>query len=255
MYDNSDYYIETILSVLYIYTYTATLGVKFMNGKLLKKVIQSLIMLAISIDQFHIASHAHAEDNAYADKFKSDTYSANESKLDAYISQAKEYAEIFLEEWNYLKLAFREEKLEAKKKLSELNFKGDSILDDIMLFRNSDVSRKGMFYYKLLLFDESFEDLDKSVEKYKDIKWFMSKPKLLNQIKKEIMDTMVVDNKLVLYGFSNIDDLSKYPMEFFAWLKVGLIFNELSVQCRSFNIGIYREDPDSPWQQELKYDN
>lgn len=212
-----------------------------MNGKLFKKVIQSLIVSAISIGQLNIASYANV--------------CINESESDAYVNQAKKYAEVFLEEWNDLKLAFKEEKLRAKKKLSELKFKGDSILDDIMLFRNSDISKKGRFYWKLLLFDESFEDLDKSVEKYKDINWFMSRPELLNQIKKEVTDTMVIDNKLVLSDFNNVDDLSKCPIEFFAWLKIGLIFNDLSIQCRSINISIYREDPNSPLQQKLMSDN
>lgn len=224
-----------------------------MNGKTLKKVIQSLIISAITVNQLNIASYA--SENKCINEHESDAC-VNKVKeySDTYVNQAKEYAEIFLEEWNDLKSAFREEKLEAKKNLSELNFKGDSILDDIMLFRDSDVSRKGLFYWKLILFDESFEELDKSVEKFKDINWFMSRPELLNDIKKQITD-MVEKNELVLSDICTVDDLSKCPMEFYAWLKIGLMFNDLSVQCRSVNIGIYREDPDCPLQRNLRLDN
>ena len=224
-----------------------------MNGKTLKKVIQSLIISAITVNQLNIASYAR--DIARLNEFESDAC-VNKVKeySDKYVNQAKEHAKFFLEEWNELKSAFSEEKLEAKKNLSELNFKGDSILDDIMLFRDSDVSRKGLFYWKLILFDESFEELDKSVEKYKDVSWFTSRPELLDDIKTQITD-MVEKNELLLSDICTADDLSKCPVEFFAWLKIGLMFNDLSVQCRSVNIGIYREDPDSPLQRNLRLDN
>ena len=211
-----------------------------MNTKIFNKVIGSFMLSAMYFGE--ISGQVYANDNlrAIANTF---------SNVNPYVEQAKKYAQNFLDGWNDLKLAFKEEKLEAIGKLNELGFQEHNLITNIRLFRNDKDAQKGRFYFNLLLFDEAFEELDKSVEKYKDVNYFISRPELLRQIKKEILNTMMVNDKLTLSYFNNIDNLSEYPLEFFAWLKIGLLFNDLSIQCRSFNIGIYRKDPDCPLQR------
>ena len=213
-----------------------------MKTRLLKKVSTLLLLSTLSNPQVSLPALAN-------DNLRKYCLLQEQSSEDV----ARSYAQDFLDEWKDLLSAFRDEKLEAEQNLKKLRFQGDCLLDDIRFLRNDRVAQEGRYYWKLLMFCRAFEELDKSVEKYKDINWVVSQPKLIEQVKQEINDNWFENGKWKLSYFSNskINDLSKCPVEFFAWLKIGLLFNELSVECRSLNITIHREHPDSPWQKQL----